>query len=1756
MRISVRTLLLASLLTSNAFAASYAIYDEALNSGWNDYSFSATSNRTFTPGQSGTYAISVNITGGYGALYLAHNNMDVSAYANFTFWINGGPVGGQKLQLRCRLNGAEQTPYQIPTPAANTWTKISVPFSQVGIANATNFNGMTIQDNGGPINRVFYVDNIVLEDSNGTPPPPPPNGTMLYDDALTNGWLNYSFFGNYNFSETTPVQSGSNAIGATYTQAYAGLYLHNNTKVNTSTYASVSFWINGGATGGQNLQIKMRLNDVEQTPVILTPAPAANTWQQVTIPLSSLGVANATTLDGFLIQDNSGAVQSKFYVDNIMLVNGTVAGQVSTPVISPAGGTFTSAQQVTITSDAGATIRYTTDGSSPTSTTGTVYSGAFTIGQSQVVKAIAYASGLTDSNVASATFIINLPTVSGFDIYADALQNGWDNWSFNGTFSLTNNSPVQAGSASIGATLTQANAAIYLHHSAMDTSPFQNLVFWINGGASGGQKLQVKARLNGVDQTPYPLANLTANTWAQITIPLASLGADNKLNLDGILIQDAGNQAWPVFYVDSMVLTYAPPPATITLSVDAATPIRTLPGLIHGYNFSAYDSQIGTTATRTLLNVIGAQILRFPGGSVGDKFDWSTNKDVSNNLAYQTSFPMFAATVEAAGAQAILIANYGSGTPEQASAWVAYCNGSSSNANALGVDSKGRDWKTVGFWAALRGAAPLGQDDGYNFLRANHAAPYQVKYWEIGNECWGKTWEYDTHGQAGSGLAGIDHDPGTYANAFKQFQTKMKAVDATIKVGAVALTGQDDFQSSTTVTNPADNSQHSGWSAVLLNTLKALAVTPDFLSWHRYPNAPGTESDAGLLQVSSGWGNDASNLRKLLSDYLGGSGAGVQLFATEQNFVYSNPGKQTTSLVGGLFYADSIGQVAKTEFAASMWWAFHNAPDNSGNNSASLYGWRNFGDYGIVSSSVVDQYTQIDTPYPTYQAAKLLTHWARGGDQIVAANTNYSMLAVYAAKTNGGKLALLVINKSATDDLTASLAISGFTPTAAGNVFHYGKPEDNAAKIGDTVHNIVVQDSISNAGATFNYTFPSYSMSVVELAPTATQQTVATPLITPNGGSFSAPVQVSLACVTNGANIRYTTDGSTPTSTTGTLYAGQFTLNASAVVNAIAYEAGYIDSAVATASFTINIPPGTVATPVIAPNGGTFSAPVQVTLSCATNNATIRYTTDGNPPTSSSGTIYSGAFTLSSSATVQAIAYLSGMNDSAVAVATFTFVTPPPTVAVPVITPNGGTFNAPVQVTISTTTSNANIRYTIDGSIPTSTTGIVYSGAFTLNSSATINAIAYLAGMLDSSVSSAVFTITAPQPTVDAPTISPNGGAFTAPVKVTLSTTTPGALIRYSVDGSVPALSTALGYIEPFTLNSSATVRAIAYKAGSLDSAEASAVFTITISTSNPPPSTTATPVITPNGGTFAGSAAVAITCATANSGIRYTLNGAAPTASSGTLYTGPFSVTASTTVKAIAFASGFLDSAVASSTFTLDAPPVVGSAPTFSATTVDAGQTVTVNVTGSDPEGHAVTPTFNWGDGTPPTSSNSHIYATPGTFTVSVSLSDGTNTISAGSAAVTVLGSTSFSISKFTGSFKPGVNKDSCTIAGTLPSVPAMKFADKTFILDAGGAKVEFKLDAKGKAKSGSSTLTLKPKLTKNPTTKLKEFAGGSLPFTATLKGSYISAWSDEGISLTAGATKQPIQMTVKVTLDGQNFTAAGASILNSKPGKGGSFK
>lgn len=136
----------------------------------------------------------------------------------------------------------------------------------------------------------------------------------IYDEALSLSWDDWSWDTRRNFSANTPIHGGDKSLAVTYDKGWAGLYLHAATPIDTSLYDRLRFWIHGGASGGQRLWIMVNGSDVQTQSL----TASANAWQEVIIPLSSLG--SPSSLEDIYWQDISGGPQPVFYLDDIALL--------------------------------------------------------------------------------------------------------------------------------------------------------------------------------------------------------------------------------------------------------------------------------------------------------------------------------------------------------------------------------------------------------------------------------------------------------------------------------------------------------------------------------------------------------------------------------------------------------------------------------------------------------------------------------------------------------------------------------------------------------------------------------------------------------------------------------------------------------------------------------------------------------------------------------------------------------------------------------------------------------------------------------------------------------------------------------------------------------------------------------------------------------------------------------------------------------------------------------------------------------------------------------------------------------------------------------------------------------------------------------------------------------------------------------------------------------------------------------------------
>jgi hypothetical protein len=286
------------------------------------------------------------------------------------------------------------------------------------------------------------------------------------------------------------------------------------------------------------------------------------------------------------------------------------------------------------------------------------------------------------------------------------------------------------------------------------------------------------------------------------------------------------------------------------------------------------------------------------------------------------------------------------------------------------------------------------------------------------------------------------------------------------------------------------------------------------------------------------WAVRAADYKALISKYLGAAGQKVELLATEFNSVYSNPGKQTISLVNGLFLADSIGVLLETPYDGADVWDLRNSYDTGNNNSSSLYGWRMGGDYGLIGSPGGSApATGPYVPYPTYFAEQLASKVIQPGGSVVKASSNDPDLATYVVLEPTGHLDLLVINKSAAGALTGHFQLTGFTPPTLAQAWQYGEAQDTAQSQTTDGHSGLASFTagLNVSGSTFSDSFPAYSMTVLDLGKVVS--VVSGPSITQAAAASPSPVEgkstvlsVSATDLAGASSLTYTwtTVGSSP----------------------------------------------------------------------------------------------------------------------------------------------------------------------------------------------------------------------------------------------------------------------------------------------------------------------------------------------------------------------------------------------------------------------------------------------------------------------------------------------------------------------------------------------------------------------------------------------------------------------------------------------------
>jgi hypothetical protein len=358
----------------------------------------------------------------------------------------------------------------------------------------------------------------------------------------------------------------------------------------------------------------------------------------------------------------------------------------------------------------------------------------------------------------------------------------------------------------------------------------------------------------------------------------------------------------------------------------------------------------------------GTSLLRMPGGSWSNEYDWlgCENSDETTCLwtwaARPADFIDFLQATDLPGMWTVSAND----TAESAAALVAYFNGEVDDERPIGTDRLGRDWETVGTWARLR-------------ANNGNPAPHDIGLWEFGNEVYGSQPEFGGSECAGFGWevtwtcdgseyieGDADHD------GYLAVREAMLAVDPTIEIGAVGVGRLGEW---------------SNWGNEVID---GAGPQLDFYVVHDY-GFDGSPSGAEALQ------RPAAMWPSMLAEVTSRLRADVPVAVTEYNLVSFEAGdtEQTmTQAMNALFIADSIGQLAVNGASIANQWNIANGTTSSGT------------DYGLIRLDAGGRSPQFDA----------LSTWARVGEVLYPIDAGFDSLRVYPTLHANGDWTVILIN--------------------------------------------------------------------------------------------------------------------------------------------------------------------------------------------------------------------------------------------------------------------------------------------------------------------------------------------------------------------------------------------------------------------------------------------------------------------------------------------------------------------------------------------------------------------------------------------------------------------------------------------------------------------------------------------------------------------------------------------------------------------------
>jgi hypothetical protein len=335
---------------------------------------------------------------------------------------------------------------------------------------------------------------------------------------------------------------------------------------------------------------------------------------------------------------------------------------------------------------------------------------------------------------------------------------------------------------------------------------------------------------------------------------------------------------------------------------------------------------------------------------------------------------------------------------------------------------------------------------------------YHVSFWTVGNEVYG-SWEYDLHQHA--------HDPHTYSDAVRTgYYPAVKKADPQARVGVVVNTPNDH-----------------AWNDVVLREAQPF----DFVELHYYPENNQDNDHFLLGPAIATFASDLSGLRAEMT--AAGVAKTVPIYVGEYNNDSGNEGKQSVSIVNGLFVGQMLGTMIEAGIGASTFWLAYGSCDENGDYSKKLYGWQHFGSEALFSDGLPNPYEGCantpkirgGTPFPTARVMAMMANQIPKGSLVrtvsVPKTLGHAVRAYGFALASGYAFAIFN-NTLHPIDVDASVKDSnekGFTAKLiVYGAAQYDKSKDNQW-VGPVTHDL------GTVGTTVPLTLPAYSLSILSL---------------------------------------------------------------------------------------------------------------------------------------------------------------------------------------------------------------------------------------------------------------------------------------------------------------------------------------------------------------------------------------------------------------------------------------------------------------------------------------------------------------------------------------------------------------------------------------------------------------------------------------------------------------------------------------------------